>query len=232
MQAGKRIAAIVFFLIAASAKPAFAQISMGNVFSSNNWSFTCSYKALSCLTPQIPSLQIISDKQRVNPTETITQKIGQITRPSIGTIEIQAQRVPIDVIQTPTPVQTFVAGPSTVNPDAIFELINSHRKSIGLPLFEKDDKVCALAAIRTTEITAELGKGTLHSGLYNRNLPYWIFENAKAGTDEKDTVNWWLHSPIHRASIDGDYKYSCVACSGSYCSQLFTSFSPKIAANF
>lgn len=117
------------------------------------------------------------------------------------------------------------------DPEIIFELANKYRQSLSLPVFEKDDKLCSLAVTRSTELAVELSNGVLHSGLYNRNLPYWVWENAKVGTNEEETVKWWIGSPIHNSSLVGDYKYSCVACSGSYCSELFTSFILKTPVN-
>lgn len=114
-----------------------------------------------------------------------------------------------------------------VNADIIFNLINKYRETRGLPPFEREDKLCSLALARSSELTNELSNGTLHSGLYNRNMPYWVWENAKVGSNEEGTVQWWINSPIHHASIIGDYKYSCGACSGNRCSQLFTSYAPK-----
>ena len=113
------------------------------------------------------------------------------------------------------------------NGDLIFDLINQHRAAIGKPPFQKDDNLCTLAQTRSTEIPGEIAHGTLHSGLYNRDLGYWVTEDAKYGSDENGTVNWWLHSPIHRAAIEGDSTNSCVQCTGTYCSALFTSYIPK-----
>ena len=130
---------------------------------------------------------------------------------------------------TQTPQNNFSASGTNLNSDLIFDMINAHRAQIGKPAFIKDAQLCQLAQIRSTELEGELfgGKGYLHSGLYNRNLPYWITENAKYGSNEAGTVQWWLHSPIHRAAIEGDSVYSCGACSGTQCSQLFTSYIPK-----
>lgn len=114
-----------------------------------------------------------------------------------------------------------------VDAGVIFDLINKYRAGLGLPPFEREDKLCSLALARSAELSNELANGTLHSGLYNRSLPYWVWENAKVGSDEQATVQWWINSPIHNASLVGDYKYSCGACSGNRCSQLFTSYSPK-----
>ncbi len=132
------------------------------------------------------------------------------------------------VLPTMTPLNDEYAASNVIlDSEKIFELVNQYRASLGLMPFEKDDKICELAQARSTELAAEIENGTLHSGLYNRNFPYWIFENAKVGSNEEGTLSWWLSSPIHRESIVGDYKFSCVKCTGSNCSEIFTSFSPK-----
>jgi uncharacterized protein YkwD len=137
----------------------------------------------------------------------------------------------ITPIPTMIPLQDkYAPADAVLDTGKIFGLVNQYRASLGLPPFEQVEKVCELAQTRSSEIIAEIGNGTLHSGLYNRPLPYWIFENAKYGSNEEGTVAWWLASPIHHHSIVSDYKYSCVRCTGSYCTQLFTSFSPKQTA--
>jgi uncharacterized protein YkwD len=129
---------------------------------------------------------------------------------------------------TQAPADNVPADASSLNSDVILDLINAHRAQIGKPAFLKDESLCALATTRSMELHDELFiNHNLHSGLYNRNLPYWITEDAKWGSNEAGTVNWWLNSPIHRAAIEGDYTYSCGACNGSMCSQLFTSYTPK-----
>lgn len=134
---------------------------------------------------------------------------------------------PQDISPT-TPVSNLGADGNNNNSDIIFNLINEHRSKIGKPAFQKDEKLCKLAETRSYELHDELFiTGGLHSGLYNRNLPYWITEDAKYGSNEAGTVDWWLHSPIHRKAIEGDYIYSCGACNGTQCSQLFTSYTPK-----
>lgn len=150
--------------------------------------------------PQIQSSVIISSPQNEFPKES-------------------AQTVPVII-------QSSSEG-TELNADRIFDLINQYRASLGLSAFEKNDEVCSLTQIRSTELAAELASGTVHSGLYGRNLPYWIWENAKVGSNEDEAASWWLSSSLHRKSIVGDYKFSCVKCTGNNCSQLFTSFSPK-----
>ncbi len=127
----------------------------------------------------------------------------------------------------PALTSAYASDSAVLDSDKIFNLVNEYRASQGLAAFQKEDSVCSLAQTRSNEIPGEIQSGVLHSGLYNRNLPYWIWENAKIGTNEEGTVAWWLASPIHHQSIVGDYKYSCVRCTGSSCSQLFTSFVPK-----
>lgn len=130
-----------------------------------------------------------------------------------------------------TPTGNVTANSASLNSDIIFDLINSHRAQIGKPAFLKDESLCSLAKTRSLELNDELFVNhNLHSGLYNRNLPYWITEDAKWGSNEAGTFSWWLNSPIHRAPIEGDYVYSCGACNGSMCPQLFTSYTPKAVA--
>ena len=151
------------------------------------------------------------------PTPTPTVEIAPFEAPIQTSSDIQEPR---DMVP---------ADSATLDSDTILELINAHRASIGKAAFQKEEALCSLAKTRSNELQGELfeGKGYLHSGLYNRNLPYWITENAKWGSNEAGTVRWWLNSPIHRKAIEGDYIYSCGACQGSKCSQLFTSYTPK-----
>ncbi len=154
---------------------------------------------------------------------------------SVYFVEPTPTPVETAITPTPTPIEPILPEARdmvpqlgvSVDSNIIFELINSHRASIGKPAFLKDDALCSLAQTRSIELTGEFANGSLHSGLYNRNLPYWITEDAKWGSNEAGTVHWWLNSPIHRRAIEGDYTYSCGACDGSQCSQLFTSYASK-----
>lgn len=115
-----------------------------------------------------------------------------------------------------------------LNPDILFNLINDYRKKLGLSIFEREEKLCTLTKTRAEEGYREIFvSGNLHSGLYNRNLPYWITENLIYQKSEERALNWWLNSPIHRKAILGASKYSCVECFGNTCSELFTSYTPK-----
>lgn len=152
------------------------------------------------------------------PTITVTPTASITIAPSI--VPNPMQQAPMDLYPAEGP---------NLDANLIQDLINAHRASIGKPAFQTDAALCQLAQIRSAELHGELfeGKGSLHSGLYNRNLPYWITENAKYGSNEAGTVRWWLNSPIHRSAIEGDHVYSCGACTGTQCSQLFTSYTPK-----
>ena len=179
---------------------------------------SCEASSNVCITPlhtPTPPKQIQSAVITLKPISTPTETI--------------LQTPPLETTATPTIIPTIPAAPAeiTLDSEKIFNMINQYRAGLGLAAFEKDDNVCSIAQARTGEMQAEIPNGTLHSGLYNRPLAYWIFENAKYGSSEEGTVAWWLASPIHHQSIVGDYKYSCVKCAGSYCSEVFTSYAPK-----
>lgn len=126
---------------------------------------------------------------------------------------------------SPTPIPQPVLNGSAA--DILFGLVNAYRQAKGLPAFIKDDRVCSLANARATEIAGEMAAGTLHSGMYARNLPYWNTENAAAYGSPQANFNWWLSDTIHRQAIESSKTYSCTACSGNYCVQEFTSFQAK-----
>jgi uncharacterized protein YkwD len=117
---------------------------------------------------------------------------------------------------------------SKLDPEYIFNKVNEHRKGISLPAFEKDEELCKLASSRAPEIYNEIyGSGSMHAGLRSRQIPYWINENIATYNSEDAMINWWLNDYIHKIAMEGNYKYSCVACSGISCSQLFTNYIPK-----
>ncbi|HVZ58826.1 MAG TPA: CAP domain-containing protein [Patescibacteria group bacterium] len=153
------------------------------------------------------------------------------------------QNTQVDTPVTPTPVlqapsATVSAAPvlpesaHPLDADVIFNLVNTTRAQYGLPAFQKDDRICAIAQSRTSEINNEIWvTHTMHAGFYARNLPYRATENLISMQTEEQAVDWWMHSPVHRAALLGNWKYACVACSGNSCSMIFTNFEPKVAAS-
>lgn len=153
----------------------------------------------------------------------------------LPTITPKPTATPTQVPPTQTPFPTFppiinndVTLMPSLNADLIFGLVNKHRTDIGLPALIKDEKTCNIAKLRAPQIYDELFVTfKYHSGFYALNLPYWSTENIIYYDTEQGAVDWWLNDPGHRRVIEGDYKYSCVACYGNACSQIFTSYIPK-----
>ncbi len=114
-----------------------------------------------------------------------------------------------------------------LNADLLFSLINQYRANRGLTPFARNDAVCSIAASRAPQIHEEVYSGHMHAGFYALNLPYRATENIISMRTEQEAFNWWINDPIHHAAIVSDAKYSCVACSGDSCSEIFTSFEPK-----
>lgn len=124
-----------------------------------------------------------------------------------------------------TPIPTI---PHSLNSETIFQLINTYRETIHQPAYQKNEYLCKLAEDRIPELPDEVsGKRYIHQGLYDRNLPYWITENMSYYPSEQAIFNWWLQSSLHRRAIEGNYQYSCGACNGTICIQLFTNFTPR-----
>lgn len=179
------------------------------------------------LTPALPKTIATTPEQLPTPTlylqPTKVQTTSTAPTPTTTPHPTQQLTTPTTLPATATP-QT--AG--GVSSDKLFSMVNSYRQSKGISTLKQDDRTCRLATVRATEIAGEMTAGTLHSGMYARNLPYWNTENAIALPSEEAAFNWWINEPVHRQAIENsNYTISCVACSGNYCVQEFTSYQPK-----
>lgn len=113
------------------------------------------------------------------------------------------------------------------NADILFQMTNDHRAKIGKPAFEKEERLCKIAETRAPMVNQELKSGTLHKGFKEMNLPYWATENLAAYQTMKENFQFLVTDYIHRVAIESDHKYSCTACVGTSCSQIFSSFVSK-----
>lgn len=232
---------LVVFLLTGASHKTYARegITLPSPTLTNNLCDSPLTQKLVALTSQCGLKTIAQNENSVKNEAKQIRTIAYTTEPTTfvptPTLIVEPTGAEPTVTQTPSiaPAQVpadnlSATQPTNLNSDLILELINAHRATIGKPAFLKDAALCQLAQTRSTELYSELFvKGGLHSGLYNRNLPYWVTENAKYGSNEAGTVQWWLNSPIHRSAIEGDHVYSCGACQGTQCSQLFTSYTPK-----
>lgn len=124
-----------------------------------------------------------------------------------------------------SPASTSSSNLTSLNADSMFSTINQYRTQAGLPAFQKNDAVCQVAQSRAPELYNEIMVNyTMHAGFYARHLPYQATENVIYMRTENEAITWWLHSPIHRAAIFGNYTYSCIACSGNACTQIFANY--------
>lgn len=169
----------------------------------------------------------LSEKDSPQPTTKDTQKMKQIPTSSPTVTPTTTQIAVASPTPTSVPVtQKAVSG--GLSADKLFSMVNAHRQAKGLQALQKDEKTCSLAEARASEIANEMAAGNLHSGMYSRNLPYWNTENASALPSEEAALAWWLNDGIHRQAIESSsHTTSCVACSGIYCVQEFTSYQPK-----
>lgn len=165
------------------------------------------------------------------PERTKVLAIEEVARPTPAPTK---KPVPVPTAVPPTtspPVDEPVQAPagSSLNPGIIFNLINQHRQNIGLPAYLEHADLCALAQSRAPELYREIFvTRNLHGGLYARNLPYYVTENMIHQPSEQAAFNWWMRSSLHRRAIESSqHIYSCGACEGNSCAQLFTSFQPK-----
>ncbi len=138
--------------------------------------------------------------------------------------------VPI-VLPTPTraPSVASPVNPSYgLNADTVFKLVNDYRSVHGLSPFQRDATTCSVAQKRAPQVYDEIFVTyTMHAGLKAMKLPYWITETIINNSTEADAVDWWIDDLPHRQILLGNYTYSCAACYGYSCSQVYTNFIPK-----
>lgn len=171
----------------------------------------------------------------VNPTPTPTPTATPVVHHRLSLV--QTAYASTDKSSTdPTPVPTTTPTPQPATPppstgglsaDKLFSMVQSYRQQRNLPPFQIDPRACQVANERAPMVLEEIDDGHMHSGLRAMNLPYWNSENIITMRTEEGAFNWWIHDPIHLDAIVGNYKYSCLACSGFACAEEFTNFQPK-----
>jgi uncharacterized protein YkwD len=123
------------------------------------------------------------------------------------------------VYPTPTPV--------VLNQSKLFDLVQEFREENDLPPYTESKISCQLADERIKDILTDFS----HDGFYQRIAlpPYSTYsytfyrENlAKDYSSEKKTLDGWLKSASHSASLYADMPYSCLRCQGTMCVHIMS----------
>lgn len=112
-----------------------------------------------------------------------------------------------------------------IDSDKLLSLINSWRKSQGFAEYIKDNRLCEIAKDRADDTVCRRAE-CVHDGFVQKysNYSFVIAENITGAYSEQDALDRWLSSKPHRNTLEKSYKYSCVACKGQLCVQIFSSF--------
>lgn len=130
-------------------------------------------------------------------------------------------------VPTSAPAQSYTLSTGGLNADVLFNMSNTYRAGLGLAPFQRDDRICSLAAARAPQIAAEIAGGYMHAGKDSHGFPYRVTENIITMRSEAEAFNWWVNDYIHRVQIEQSNTHSCVACAGNACTQVFTSYQPR-----
>lgn len=186
-----------------------------------------SEKTFPVLTPSPVSLSISTPSPTSIPTSKPSPAPTQTITKHQPEVKVSPKQEKQEITLNIPPVQP-IAVEKSLNPDILLQLINQHRAGLNLPPLVKDEQLCRLADYRKPQLYDEIfTTGSVHKGLYDLNLPYFITENMAHYASEQAILNWWLGSPIHRAAIEGNSTYSCGSCAGNSCAQLFTNYIQK-----
>lgn len=224
------VAAIAFFLIAGNIRPAYAfqetLLDLTTSSYSENLEGIAPMASVICTKDKYICIRSIDSKKK----EKEDEKKPYLPQPALLPQKEFAFKVKLVSSNTVLiPSQNPSEPKASLSADTMFDIINSYRTQNSLTLFQKDDQICSLADARSKELASEFYTGRLHNGLFNRNLPYYVTENAILGRSEEFAIQWWLASPIHRSQMFGNFTHSCIKCEGNACSQVFTSYIPKIS---
>lgn len=105
--------------------------------------------------------------------------------------------------------------------NVLWSLVQNWRSSQGLQPYIKDQRLCAIAEDRVSTSPHD------HTGLYQKygNYPYVIQENIVwSYPTEQASLNGWIGSPAHHATLIAPYADSCIACLQQECIEIFSSF--------
>lgn len=173
-----------------------------------------------------PSEESEEDKEESEATEAKNKEKADAEKTTESKPEDKKPEASSTPIPTPSPTTSPIALSSS-NAEVLFQMTNDHRAKIGKPALEKEERLCKIAEGRAPQVKTELASGTLHKGFKELNLPYWATENIAAYSTMKENFNFLVTDYIHKKAIESDAKYSCTACTGTSCSQIFSSFVPK-----
>ena len=129
---------------------------------------------------------------------------------------------------TPVPVVREEKPLEPLDDNVLWGLIQDWRVRNGYKAYVRDSRLCVIAEKRVKEIQEDYSHtkfdntdySYLPKGEITENISLWI-----AG--EENTLNGWLDSPSHRATLEKSYRSSCVATGGVYgqsAVQVFASF--------
>jgi uncharacterized protein YkwD len=90
--------------------------------------------------------------------------------------------------------------------------VNQYRKSKGLSVVSTSTESCNYAATRAKEIS----QGFNHDGFSNKSGYALVVENIAQNSDFKNVVPAWINSDPHRANMEKDTPFVCIAKYGNY----------------
>ena len=121
------------------------------------------------------------------------------------------------VIAKPVEVQK----PVQLNEQILWSLIQNFRLENNRRPYIKNQVLCEIATKRSGEID-EVFEHTIFHERY-KNYPSVLGENiAKTNMNELAVYNGWLNSLPHRAALEKQYTYSCIATKDQFAVQIFS----------
>lgn len=125
------------------------------------------------------------------------------------------------VIFTPEPdinnLPTVTPPPIELDHDILMLEVNNYRIREGLRPFSSDTRTCEIAQTRIKDIVTHFS----HDGFSAERLCGGYYCQigevlARNYPNEKETLQGWINSEMHKYIIEGNYQTACAATDGSY----------------
>jgi hypothetical protein len=108
-----------------------------------------------------------------------------------------------------------------LNAETLTSLVNDWRVKSGFQPYIKQESLCRIASDRLPEVKVVFNHDAFVEKYYNKYAS-GIQENLVKSLNEDMALFQWLHSEAHRATLERNYKYSCIATSDMIGVQIFS----------
>lgn len=144
------------------------------------------------------------------------QVLPTFAPPSSGSY-VRQPPLELEILPSPTP--------DVIEKSSVWDLVQRWRADNGLPMYQQNDRVCEIAQQRLNEVKTNWSHDGFRWERFCPNGDCLLSENlARKFSTEQSVLDGWLSSSSHRANLQKDYQYACIATDGNYVVHILGNF--------